>query len=95
MRWEVIRLYRDGERLPDSEILSAVGIVGDVRMQTVMRGTKVVTEASLTGGHYPPLAEPKVVGIAPLALGIEGFEEIVRDDMTVYLRQCWLCREPR
>ena len=47
MRWEVIRLYRDGERRPDSEILAAVGVVGDVRMQTVMRATKVVTEASL------------------------------------------------
>ena len=95
MRWKVIRLYRDGERRPDSEILSAIGVVGDVRMQTLMRGTKVVTEASLAGGHYPPLAEAKVVGIAPLALGIEGFEEIVRDNMAVYLRQCWLCREPR
>jgi len=95
MRWKVIRLYRDGERLPDSQILSAIGVGGDVRMQTLMRGTKLVTEASLARGHYPPLAEAKVVGIAPLALGIEGFEEIVRDNMTVYLRQCWLCREPR
>jgi len=67
MRWEVVRPYREGQRLSETEILSAVGVVG----------------------------EAKVVGIAPLALGIEGFEEILRDNMTVYLRQRWLCREPR
>jgi hypothetical protein len=42
---------------------------------------------------YPRLVEPHLAGIAVLALGIEGFEELVRGEVTMYLRQCWLCGE--
>lgn len=97
MRWEVIRLYENGRRLPDNEIRRAVGIVADVRMHTVMRGTRVVSEAVMADcpHPYPPLTDPRLSGIAVLAVGIEGFEELMRDRQTIYLRQCWLCRDPR
>ena len=97
MRWEVFRMYREGQRLSGSEPRSAVGIVGDVRLHTVLRDTREFSEALMSecANPYPRLLEPRLAGIAALALGIEGFEEIVRGDATVYLRQCWLCREPR
>jgi hypothetical protein len=93
MRREVIRMYRDGRRLSDEEMRSATGVVADVRVQTVQRGTRVVSDALMTEcpNPYPRLLEPRWAGIAVLALGIEGFEEIVQGVATVYLRQCWLC----
>ena len=97
MRREVIRLYQDGRRLSDKEIRTAVGVVADVRMHTVMRGTRVVSEAVMADcpRPYPLLVEPRLSGVAVLALGIEGFEQIARNGEPIYLRQCWLCREPR
>jgi hypothetical protein len=97
MRWEVIRMYEDGKRLPDKELLSAIGVVADVRVQAVMLGSRVVTAALMDAcpNPYPRLVEPRLAGIAMLALGIEGFEEIVLPGESVYQRQCWLCREPR
>jgi hypothetical protein len=96
MRWEVIRMYRGGKRLSEEELRSAAGVVADVRVQTVQRGTRVVSEALMTEcpNPYPRLLEPRLAGIAVLALGIEGFEEIERNGETIYQRQCWLCREP-
>jgi hypothetical protein len=43
----------------------------------------------------PHLLEQRLAGIAVLALGIDGFEEVVRGDTTLYLRQSWLCRDLR
>jgi hypothetical protein len=90
-------MYRDGERLSDNEMRSAVGVVGDVRVQEILRGARIITEALIAEcpNPYPRLIEPRLAGIATGALGIDGFEEIVRGNVTVYLRQCWLCREPR
>jgi hypothetical protein len=97
MRWEVIRMYRDGKRLPDKDLLLAAGVIADVRVQAVSWAGRVVTAALMDGcrNPFPRLVEPRLVGIAVLALGIEGFEELVRGDTTLYLRQCWLCRTPK
>ena len=41
-------MYRYGKRLSDKEIQSAVAIVGDVRVQTSLKGNRVVREALMT-----------------------------------------------
>ena len=44
MRWEVIRMYRDGQRLSGNEVRSAVASIGDVRLQVTLRGARIITE---------------------------------------------------
>ena len=46
-------MYRDGQRLPDKDIQSAAGIVGDVRVQTVQKGNRVVSEALMAACATP------------------------------------------
>jgi hypothetical protein len=90
-------MYLDGKRLPDKPLLSTVGVVAGVRVQAVMWGGRAITAAVMDAcpKPYPRLVEPRLAGIAVHALGIEGFEEIERDGVMRYLRQCWLCREPK
>jgi hypothetical protein len=40
----------------------------------------------------PPLIEPQLTGISPLALGLEGYEEAQTPEGIVFYRQGWWCR---
>ena len=80
----MIRICRDGQRLSDNEKRSAVGIVGDVRVQATLRGSRIITEALMTecaeplprpnrapaGRHYWRMLTRTRFGAKPLALSV-------------------------
>ena len=47
---------------------------------------------SLTTEALPALFEPQLTGISTLALGLEGYEEVLTANGIVFYRQGWWCR---
>jgi len=45
-----------------------------------------------TTAKLPPLIEPQLTDISPLALGLEGCEEAKTAEGIVFYRQGWWCR---
>ena len=91
----VVRVYQQGRKLSEAELRAAVGIVGDVRLQTVQINGKAVLQAVCMGGSkesLPPLIEPQLTGLSPQSLGLEGYEEVKTADGIVFYRQGWWCR---
>jgi hypothetical protein len=91
----VVRVYQQGRKLSEAELRAAVGVVGDVRTQIVQINGKAIRQAVCMGGSkesLPPLIEPQLTGISPLALGLEGYEEISTASGIVFYRQGWWCR---
>jgi len=91
----VVRVYQHGRKLSEKELRSAEGVLGDVRTHTVLINGKEVHKAVCMGGStevLPPLIEPRFTGMSPLALGLEGYEEVKTPDGIVYYRQGWWCR---
>jgi hypothetical protein len=84
-----------GRKLSEKELRSAEGVLGDVRTHTVLINGKEIHKAVCMGGSteaLPPLIEPQLTGISPLALGLEGYEEAQTPGGTVFYRQGWWCR---
>ena len=72
-----------------------MGVVGDVRTQIVHINGKEIRQAICMGqttANLPPLIEPQLTGISPLALGLEGYEEAQTAEGIVFYRQGWWCR---
>jgi hypothetical protein len=91
----VVRVYQQGRKLSESELRSAEGVVGDVRTQTFQIYGKAVRQAVCMGqttANLPPLIEPQLTGISPLALGLEGYEEVKTPVGIVSYRQGWWCK---
>ncbi len=91
----VVRVYHQGRKLSERELRNAVGVVGDVRTQIVQINGKAIRQVVCMGGSkesLPPLIEPKLTGISPLALGLEGHEEAQTAEGIVFYRQGWWCR---
>jgi len=64
----VIRVYQQGRKLSEAELRAAVGVVCDVRTQTVQINGRAVRQAVCMGGSkesLPPLLEPQLTGISP------------------------------
>jgi hypothetical protein len=56
---------------------------------------KEVHKAVCMGGStevLPPLIEPRFTGMSPLALRLEGYEEVQTPAGIVFYRQGWWCR---
>ena len=71
----VVRVYDRGRKPSEKELRSAEGVVGDVRTHTVTINGKHVNQAVCMGQtteNLPPLPEPQLTGISPLALGLEA-----------------------
>src|SRR5262245_8568134 len=86
MRWEVIRLYVDGQRLSDREISNATPVPGEVLTSTTTNGKRDVFSAHLewhARGKLPPLVEPRLAGIAHQGIGLEGYEAVERNGVTI------------
>jgi hypothetical protein len=84
-----------GRKLTEKELRAAEGIVGDVRTQTVHINGRDVYQAVCMGqttANLPPLIEPQLTGISPLALGLEGYEEVKTPEGVVCYRQGWWCK---
>jgi hypothetical protein len=95
MLLSVVRVYDKGRKLSESELRSAVGVVGDVRTQTVHINVRDVDQAVCMGqttANLPPLVEPRLTGMSPLALGLEGYEEVKTPGGIVFYRQGWWCK---
>ena len=91
----VVRVYQQGRKLSEAELRSAPGVVGDVRTQVVHINGRAIRQAVCMGGSkesLPPLIEPQLTGISPLALGLEGYEEARTPEGMVFYCQGWWCR---
>jgi hypothetical protein len=91
----VVRVYQQGRKLSEAELRAGVGVVGDVRTQIVHVNGRDIRQAVCMGGSkesLPPLIEPQLTGISPLALGLEGYEEARTPGGIVFYRQDWWCR---
>ncbi len=91
----VVRVYQEGRKLSERELREAEGVVGDVRTHVVQINGKAVRQAICMGqttANLPPLIEPQLAGISPLALGLEGYEEVKTPNGIVCYRQGWWCR---
>jgi len=95
MLFTVVLVYDKGRKLSEKELRSAEGVVGDVRTQTVQINGRDVYQAICMGQttyNLPPLLEPRFTGMSPLALGLEGYEEVKTPNGIVCYRQGWWCR---
>jgi hypothetical protein len=89
MLFTVVLAYDKGRKLSEKELRSADGVVGDVRIHCVQVNGKQVRQAvcfALTTESLPPLFEPQLTGISPLALGLEGYEEVKTPAGIVFYR---------
>ena len=96
MLLSVVRVYEQGRKLTERELRNAEGVIGDVRIQVVLkpdgRSVRQAICMALTTEALPPLFEPQLTGISTLALGLEGFEEARTASGVVFYRQGWWCR---
>jgi hypothetical protein len=96
MLLSVVRVYQQGRRLSEAELRTAQGVLGDVRLQVErsIEGKSVRKAVCIDGCKeaLPPLIEPQLTGMSPLALGLEGYEEAQTADGIVFYREGWWCR---
>jgi hypothetical protein len=95
MLFTVVLVYDKGRKLSEAQLRSAPGVLGDVRTHIVQINGKAVRQAICMGqttANLPPLIEPQLTGISPLALGLEGYEEVKTAEGIVCYRQGWWCR---
>lgn len=97
VRFKIRRLRVNGRRLPWREILNTPPLEGDLRtyeMQLRGRWVKAATVAALDPAAQPALPdlyEPVLIGIAPLALQLRGFERHEGPEGPYSVAQEWHC----
>ena len=96
-----VRPLRDrGRRLVWRDVLNGPVYEGDLRTYELQVGVHRVRAAALAGldpiaaRQLPDLYEPVLVGIAPLALVLRGFERQRGDDGPYSVIQEWHCEWP-
>ena len=97
MRFKVFPLRYRGRRLPWRDVMNGPSYVGDLlTCQAVTAGvrtTMATLRASdpMTAPLLPPLYEPELLSVAPLALRLRGIERIERPSGTYAVVQEWYC----
>ena len=100
MRFKVRPLRVNGRRLPWREIVNLPAFDGDLRtyeMQVRGRWVRAATLATFdpaARAALPDLYEPVLIGIAPLALQLRGFERHEGPDGPYSVLQEWHCELP-
>ena len=100
MIFKVYLMRIGGRRRSWRDILNGVGYVGDLRTMTEKRGDAIYTQAllvsagALAQSQLPALYEPVLVGIAPMALQLRGFERMKEPGGFYSVVQEWHCIEP-
>lgn len=100
MRFKVRPLRIDGRRLPWREIVNRPAFDGDLRTYELqLRGhwVKAATLAAFDPAAHaalPDLFEPVLVGIAPLAFQLRGFERHEGLEGAYSVAQEWHCELP-
>ena len=93
-------MRRGGRRLSWRDILNGTGYVGNLMMCRSIHGSQVFEQAELTsqGGItkvlLPILYEPVLIGIAPLAMQLRGFERMREPEGFYSVIQEWHCVSP-
>src|SRR5262245_37427674 len=95
MRFSVVRLRSKGRPLPKHEWMNRPPVVGDLRVEELfdaelrrhLRMARVVNMGRVKDpDELPPLYEPLLVAMSPLAFSLTGFERIEGADYA----QSWL-----
>ena len=100
MLFKVRPLRVRGRRLGWREVLNGPVYEGDLLTYELQVGAHRVKAASLAGvdpalaKRLPELYEPVLVGIAPLALVLRGFERVQSDGAPYTVVQEWHCELP-
>lgn len=100
MIFKVYLLRRGGRRLSWRDTLNGPAYLGDLSLGSVSAGNSIYKMAELKtqGGIVtrllPPLYEPVVVSIAPLALQLRGYERMKEPEGYYSVIQEWHCMMP-
>ncbi len=100
MIFKVYLMRRGGRKLSWQDTINGPAFVGDLRLGSVTSRTGVykIAELITPGGIatvlLPPLYEPVLIGIAPLALRLRGFERMKEPEGYYSVIQEWYCEMP-
>jgi hypothetical protein len=100
MRFKVYLLRHRGRRLPWRDVKNGKTYVGDLasHLQThngeQHKVLRVMPSDPMSADAPPPLYEPVLLGFAPLAFRLRGFERVEGPDGAQGVVQEWHCEEP-
>jgi hypothetical protein len=100
MRFKVYPLRYRGRRLAWREVLNGPSYVGDLHTHEATGSEERFTVATLrpddpaSEPRLPPLYEPVLTAIAPLAIRLRGIERLERGGETFAVVQEWHCETP-
>ena len=100
MIFKVYLMRRGGRKLSRQDMINGQAYVGDLSLGSVTSRTSVykVAELITPGGIatvlLPPLYEPVLTGIAPLAMVLRGFERMKEAQGYYSVIQEWHCEMP-
>jgi hypothetical protein len=100
MIFKVYLMRRGGRRLSWRDMINGPAYVGDLSLGSVTSRNSVykVAELFTSGGIatrlLPTLYEPVVIGIAPLAMQLRGFERMKEPEGYYSVIQEWHCEMP-
>jgi len=101
VHFKIYLLRRRGRRLPWRVVVNGPTYVGDLVTHTVDHGGDRYNVATLrqagapkAGELVPDLYEPVLLGFAPLAFRLRGFERVGEGDAAKGVVQEWHCELP-
>lgn len=100
MRFRVYLLRRKGRRLPWREVANGASFVGELLSHSIdLAGEryKILTlrpQDPMAPSPIPELYEPVLVGFAPLAFRLRGFERVEGGVSPFSVVQEWHCEAP-
>ncbi len=100
MIFKVQLMRRGGRKLSWRDTINGPAYVGELSLGTVASGNSIykIAELQTRGGIVtrllPPLYEPVVISIAPLALQLRGFERMKEPEGYYSVIQEWHCEMP-
>jgi hypothetical protein len=100
LRFKVYLLRRRGRRLPWRIVANGASFVGELISHTVEAGGeryKVLTlrpQDPMVPSPIPDLYEPVLLGFAPLAFRLRGFERVEGEAAPFSVVQEWHCEAP-
>ena len=100
MRFKVSLLRYRGRRLPWRDVTNGPKYIGDLISEQITIGNERYNVISLRAGDpvapspIPPLYEPVLLGVFPLAIRLRGFESVNRGVSSFGVVQEWHCELP-
>src|SRR5258707_430294 len=100
MHFKVYLLRHRGRRLPWRDVVNGKTYTGTLTTCVVQHGPESYASLELrpadpmSTDHPPPLYEPVLLGFAPLAFRLRGFERVEGPDGGCGVVQEWHCEEP-